>query len=71
MARKSTFKVVGTLPGSTTRYSLKGKVDPLTAAIAAAPYAKAWIEAMKADVPAVKDKPRPLPKIITLTIHLK
>jgi hypothetical protein len=70
MARKSRFKVAGQFAGSKTTYTLTGTMDSLTAALAAAPYAKAWQESMEVTFPLKKGEARPRPKTITLTIHL-
>lgn len=70
MTRKSRFKVAGQFPGSKTTYTLKGTMDGLTAALAAAPYVEAWKQSMEDAFPRRKGEAQPRPKTITLTIHL-
>lgn len=70
MARRSTFKVAGKFPGDKTTFTLKGTMDSLTAALAAAPYVEAWKQSMEETFPRKKGEAQPRPKTITLTIHL-
>lgn len=69
--RESRYKVVGSLPGSKTTYTLSGTMKPMLAALIAADFVAAWQEEMEARGPKPeKGQPRPRPRQVVLTLNL-